>query len=129
MALWRGDWVTSSPGVYAAALVVVFCLAASVELLRKMAAAAQRSYWVGAAEYKRWDRGQRTAAKAVRAAVHVGTVLVGYLVMLAVMSYNLGVFVAAMAGFFTGFLLFADDHAHEGTEERSDATSAPGACH
>jgi copper transporter 1 len=76
-------------GMYALALAAVFALAVLVELL-------------GASYLP--SRGGWRAARG--AAVHAARVGLAYVLMLALMSFNVGVLLAAVAGHAVGFLLF-----------------------
>ncbi|XP_019161117.1 PREDICTED: copper transporter 1-like [Ipomoea nil] len=84
-------WPENRLGMYILSLVFIFCLAFIVEVLSASPLTAApmpplRSPVVGAAIY------------AVRVAL-------GYLVMLAVMSFNIGVFVVAVVGHALGYFL------------------------
>uniref|UniRef100_A0A0A0LY50 Copper transport protein n=1 Tax=Cucumis sativus TaxID=3659 RepID=A0A0A0LY50_CUCSA len=86
---WPGD----RSGMYAVALVFVFLLAVAVEWL---------SCWRMMTEV-----GPRNvAAGIVQTAVHGIRMGIAYLVMLALMSFNGGVFIVAVAGHMVGFLVF-----------------------
>lgn len=86
---WPGD----RSGMYAVALVFVFLLAVAVEWL---------SYWRVMTE-----AGPRNvAAGIVQTAVHGIRMGIAYMVMLALMSFNGGVFIVAVAGHSVGFLAF-----------------------
>ncbi|KAK1297811.1 Copper transporter 6 [Acorus calamus] len=83
---WPGERI----GMYALALVAVFVASVAVE-------------WLGSARIG----SDRAGARIARTVVHAGRVGLAYLVMLAVMSFNVGVFVAALAGHAFGFLVFS----------------------
>ncbi|KAK1311557.1 Copper transporter 1 [Acorus calamus] len=76
--------------MYALALVAVFVASVAVERL-------------GSARVD----SDRAGARVARTVVHAGRVGLAYLVMLAVMSFNVGVFVAALAGHAFGFMVFS----------------------
>ncbi|MQM17155.1 hypothetical protein Taro_050125, partial [Colocasia esculenta] len=90
--LFKG-WPGSRGGMYALALVVVFVLAFLVEWLSHCRLT--RAGW------------PRAAAGVVQTAVHAVRVGLAYLLMLAVMSFNVGVLIVAIAGHAAGFLLFS----------------------
>lgn len=84
-------WPGARGGMYALALVAVFALAVLVEYLGSRGG-------LGLAK----SRGRRAAA----AAVHAARVGLAYVLMLALMSFNVGVLLVAVAGHAAGFLLF-----------------------
>ncbi|CAM0883482.1 unnamed protein product [Alopecurus aequalis] len=86
-------WPGSRGGMYALALVATFALAVLVEFLGSFR---------GLDSYIS-TRGRRAAAGA---AVHAVRVAGAYVLMLALMSFNVGVLLAAVAGHAAGFLLF-----------------------
>ncbi|GFP79610.1 copper transporter 6 [Phtheirospermum japonicum] len=77
-------------GMYILALAVVFLLAVVTE-------------WLSHCSILRRHSAAAAAAQTVMYAVRIG---LAYLVMLAVMSFNAGVFLAAVAGHGVGFFLF-----------------------
>ncbi|CAN0854542.1 Copper transporter 1 [Linum grandiflorum] len=91
LVLFKG-WPGTRPGMYALSLMVVFALAFLVE-------------WISGSRLIGKDTG-RVAAGLIRTAMHAVRVGVAYMVMLAVMSFNVGVFLAAVAGHGLGFLVF-----------------------
>uniref|UniRef100_A0A1D1YPP5 Copper transport protein n=1 Tax=Anthurium amnicola TaxID=1678845 RepID=A0A1D1YPP5_9ARAE len=93
--LFKG-WPGDRGGFYALALVVVFLLGLLVEWLSHCRLITTRG--------ARWPR---LAAGLLRAALHTLRVGLAYLLMLAVMSFNVGVLVVAIAGHAVGFLLFS----------------------
>ncbi|KAM7531924.1 hypothetical protein LguiB_035334 [Lonicera macranthoides] len=85
-------WPGNSSGMYALALIFVFLLAFFVELLSHFDLIKPSANRVASAFLQ-------TGIYAVRAGL-------AYMVMLAVMSYNGGVFLAAVAGHAVGFFVF-----------------------
>ncbi|XP_075481289.1 copper transporter 6-like [Primulina tabacum] len=81
-------------GMYILALVVVFLLALFVEWLSHCSILRETSGHVG------------VASGMVQTVVHALRVGLAYLVMLAVMSFNAGVFIVAVARHTLGFFLF-----------------------
>ncbi|KAH6765648.1 Ctr copper transporter family [Perilla frutescens var. hirtella] len=86
-------WPGTRTGMYVLALFLVFVLAFGVELL---------SWYVQRAE----KAGGGLAAGLFRTVVHGLRIGLAYLLMLAVMSFNVGVFVVAVVGHSLGFLVF-----------------------
>ncbi len=127
VAVWFGSWTTSGGASFALALAAVFALGVAVEGLRRANAWAARSL-PSAAELHRMSGAQRAAARAGRAAAHVALVGAGYLLMLAVMSYNVGLFAAALTGFGAGFAIFAPQTREEAAEQDQEAGDGTG-CH
>lgn len=79
--------------MYVLALIVVFLLGFSVE-------------WISHSQFIKPDSTHHVAAGLVQTSLHALRIGLAYLVMLAVMSFNGGVFLAAVAGHTLGFLLF-----------------------
>ncbi|XP_030531875.2 copper transporter 4 [Rhodamnia argentea] len=85
-------WPGNDPAMYALAIIFIFCLAFLVEFLLGFEFAKPGATKVGACLFK-------TGLYLVRSAV-------SYMVMLAVVSYNGGIFLAAVGGHAVGFLIF-----------------------
>ncbi|OVA17742.1 Ctr copper transporter [Macleaya cordata] len=85
-------WPGTSTGMYILALIFVFLLSVLVEWLSRLPLIKPGSNHV--------------AAGFARTLMHTIRVGLAYLVMLAVMSFNGGVFLAAVAGHSIGFLVF-----------------------
>merc|ERR1712023_88335 len=106
--LWS-DWTTTSTWSYVVTLIGMFLAGVLVELLRRLNTWAHRRYMVSSTEYAKWTVGAKLGAKLIRSSLHLAHVTVGYLVMLIVMSYNLGLFCAVMAGFGVGYFVLAEN--------------------
>ncbi|VYS53634.1 unnamed protein product [Arabidopsis thaliana] len=86
-------WPGTSLGMYVLCLIVVFLLAVIVE-------------WLAHSSILRGRDSTSRAKGLVQTAVYTLKTGFAYLVMLAVMSFNGGVFIVAIAGFAVGFMLF-----------------------
>uniref|UniRef100_A0A1J3GS53 Copper transport protein n=2 Tax=Noccaea caerulescens TaxID=107243 RepID=A0A1J3GS53_NOCCA len=88
-------WPGTSSGMYALCLIFVFFLSVLTE-------------WLAHSSLLRGTTGDSAnpVAGLVQTAVYTLRTGLAYLVMLAVMSFNAGVFIAALAGHAIGFMLF-----------------------
>ncbi|KAL1208475.1 Copper transporter 1 [Cardamine amara subsp. amara] len=88
-------WPGTSSGMYALCLIFVFFLSVLTE-------------WLAHSSLLRGPTGDSAnrSAGLIQTAVYTLRTGLAYLVMLAVMSFNAGVFLVALAGHGTGFLLF-----------------------
>jgi hypothetical protein len=93
VALWRSELATSSAVPFLCSCFVVFAISFFAESLRQ-------------------QRGKSSKGK--RALQHVAQLSLAYLVMLATMSFNVLIFVAAMAGFGVGHFVFDDSTDNNG---------------
>ncbi|KAI6671057.1 hypothetical protein NL676_005942 [Syzygium grande] len=86
-------WPGTRTGMYAVALVFVFALCLLIEWLShsRLPVPTKRGF----------------AAGVLRSLLHALRMGLAYLAMLALMSFNVGVFLAALAGHAVGFLAFA----------------------
>ncbi|XP_019162193.1 PREDICTED: copper transporter 6-like [Ipomoea nil] len=85
-------WPGRSSGMYALSLIVVFVLAVMVEFLSNLNLVKPGS--------------NRVAAVAFQSGIHAIRAGFAYMVMLAVMSYNGGVFITAAVGHAVGYVVF-----------------------
>ncbi|CAM8913143.1 unnamed protein product [Rhodiola kirilowii] len=85
-------WPGTHTGMYVLSLFVTFALAVLVELISH-------------SNFIKQDAGNRSAGL-VQTLLHGLRMALSYLVMLAVMSFNVGVFLAAVVGHVVGFLIF-----------------------
>ncbi|PON41333.1 Ctr copper transporter [Trema orientale] len=85
-------WPGSNPAMYGLSLVFVFALAVVVE-------------WLTHSDFVRPGSTDRTASL-LRTAVHTVRSALAYMVTLAVISFNGGVFIAALCGHTIGFFVF-----------------------
>ncbi|RVW56618.1 Copper transporter 1 [Vitis vinifera] len=90
--IFFSGWPGQSSGMYAVALALVFGLSMLVE-------------WLSHTRFIK-STTNKLVAGLLQTAMYGLRVGLAYLVMLAVMSFNVGVFLAAIAGYTTGFLLF-----------------------
>lgn len=85
-------WPDDHSGMYALALILVFALAIIVEFLSNLNLVKPGS--------------NRVATISFQAGIHAIRAGFGYMVILAVMSYNGGVFIAAVLGHAVGYVVF-----------------------
>ncbi|KAB2048188.1 hypothetical protein ERO13_A13G086100v2 [Gossypium hirsutum] len=85
-------WPDSNPGMYVLALFFVLFLGAAIEMMAMLQAAVKP--------------GTRPILGAfIQAGVYIVRMCFAYMVMLSVMSYNVGIFIAALAGHGIGFFV------------------------
>ncbi|XWS74070.1 hypothetical protein CRYUN_Cryun02cG0183800 [Craigia yunnanensis] len=104
-------WPGTRAGMYALALIFIFVLAFLVE-------------WLSHSRFIK-PGSNNVSAGLVQTFLHAMRVGLAYLVMLAVMSFNGGVFLAAVAGHTLGFLLFGSRVFNKNTEMLSKTSDLP----
>lgn len=131
IALWLESWTTNSTLQYAFCIVGLFLMGVLLEYVRFLNVVYTREYLVRASEHASWSSSKRFGRKLVRALLHFVHLTIGYLLMLAVMTYNVGVFCSVLGGFGVGFFLFAEDHLPEDKKQQQETTSLidPASCH
>ncbi|XP_052184667.1 copper transporter 1-like [Diospyros lotus] len=107
-------WPGTDGGMYALALLVVFLLSFLVEWL---------AHWSFGKEGS-----NRVAVGVARTAVHAARVALAYIIMLAVMSFNVGVLLAAVAGHALGFFLFGSRVFRETPAAEKESDVSPMIC-
>ncbi|VVB04585.1 unnamed protein product [Arabis nemorensis] len=105
-------WPGTSSGMYALCLIVVFFLAVIAE-------------WLAHSPIFRADGSTDRTAGIAQTAVYTLKTGLSYLVMLAVMSFNGGVFIVAIAGYAVGFLLFGSTVFKKPSDDRKTAELLP----
>ncbi|KAH7843651.1 hypothetical protein Vadar_019132 [Vaccinium darrowii] len=106
-------WPGSSTGMYALGIIFVFGLAVIGE-------------WLSHCSRNIKPGTNRVASGFFQAGIHAVRAGFAYMVILAVMSYNGGVFIAAVVGHAVGFLLFGSRVLHKGSGKHSDLPSMRG---
>ncbi|KAJ4907912.1 Copper transporter 1 [Raphanus sativus] len=110
-------WPGTSSGMYALCLIFVFFLAFLTECL-------------GHSPFLRGTTGDsaNAASGLVQTVVYTLRTGISYLVMLAVMSFNAGVFIAALAGYAIGFMLFGSRTFRNPSGDRETYEIPPPVC-
>ncbi|XP_030506547.2 copper transporter 1 [Cannabis sativa] len=109
-------WPGSRPAMYALALVFVFFLALIVE-------------WLSHCRLiKPNGSGSRVGAALFQTLLHAVRVCLAYMVMLAIMSFNVGVFLVAVAGHAVGFLIFGSKLVKKEEAEKVASDLPPMTC-
>ncbi|ESQ45895.1 hypothetical protein EUTSA_v10010785mg [Eutrema salsugineum] len=105
-------WPGTSSGMYALCLIVVFLLAVIAE-------------WLAHSPILRGGGSTSRAAGIAQTAAYTLKTGLSYLVMLAVMSFNGGVFIVAIAGYAVGFLVFGSKTFKKPSDDRKIADVLP----
>lgn len=111
-------WPGSRTGMYVLALIFVFVLAAVVE-------------WLSHCRFVKPISGSapdRVRAGLVQTILHALRLGLAYIVMLAVMSFNAGVFLVAVAGHTVGFLVFGSAVFKKGEGDKVASDLPPMSC-
>jgi solute carrier family 31 (copper transporter), member 1 len=118
---WKSEilftgWPGARGGMYALALVVVFVLALVLEFLSSRTLESRLPSWR-----------RRAVAKAASTALYAFRIGVAYLLMLAIMSFNGGVLIVALAGHAAGYVAFRAAGRAQ-VEDGCKGEPAPAAC-
>ncbi|AEE78216.1 Copper transporter 2 [Arabidopsis thaliana] len=105
-------WPGTSSGMYALCLIVIFLLAVIAE-------------WLAHSPILRVSGSTNRAAGLAQTAVYTLKTGLSYLVMLAVMSFNAGVFIVAIAGYGVGFFLFGSTTFKKPSDDQKTAELLP----
>ena len=110
-------WPGTSSGMYALCLIFVFFLAFLTE-------------WLGHFSFLRGttEDSANAASGLVQTVVYTLRTGIAYLVMLAVMSFNAGVFIAALAGYGIGFMLLGSRTFRNPSGNRETYEIPPSVC-
>ncbi|KAI3461555.1 hypothetical protein Pfo_018218 [Paulownia fortunei] len=107
-------WPGTRTGMYVLALIFVFVLSFIVE-------------WLSHCRRIQEERSSNFSGGVIRTIVHGIRIALGYLVMLAVMSFNVGVLIVAVAGHTLGFFLFGSRVFNNSADSEKDFP-APASC-
>ncbi|KAL0460555.1 UNVERIFIED_CONTAM: Copper transporter 1 [Sesamum latifolium] len=108
-------WPGTRTGMYVLALIFVFVLSVIVE-------------WLSHCRRIDVDDRGKFSGGLIRTIVHGVRIGLGYLVMLAVMSFNVGVLIVAVAGHSFGFFLFASRVFKKSGYDSEKGFSPPAGC-
>ncbi|XP_021715333.1 copper transporter 6-like [Chenopodium quinoa] len=96
-------WPGTSTGLYILALVLVFLLSLLVE-------------WLACSRLVK-PSGEGFGSCILRTLVHALRMGLAYLLMLAVMSFNVGVFIVVIVGHALGYMVFGSRNSNKGSED------------
>ena len=111
LSLSRWSYLLSLLGMFLAAFFVEALRQANVVAARRLVQQRKESPESSSIRLK---------ARVLRAALHMAHVCLGYLVMLVVMGYNLGIFIAIVVGFGVGQFVWSDEFSDENIANKSD---------